>query len=68
MLENAGESPLRWLTPLFRLVRMEQRLLRTDPANLLRFNAFLPICLTGLVAWGLGFAREGGARTTAPPS
>lgn len=57
------ESPMRWFTPLFRLVRMEQRLFARDPLNLLRFNAFLPICFAGLLAWGIGFARAGGPRS-----
>lgn len=48
-------SPLRWLVPLFRLVRMETRLAARDLPNLLRFNLLLPLCLPGLMAWGVGF-------------
>lgn len=61
--------PLRWLSPLVRLARIESRLLRRDLAGFLRFNLFLPITGGGLVAWGVGFclgpAREserGGTR------
>jgi GT2 family glycosyltransferase len=57
------ESPLRWLTPLFRLVKIEGRLARRDLANFLRFNALLPLSLGGLIAWGVGFSTgsaEGG--------
>jgi GT2 family glycosyltransferase len=50
-------SPLRWLVPLLRLVRIETRLLVHDLPNLLRFNALLPLCLPGLFMWGLGFCR-----------
>lgn len=50
-------SPLRWLVPLFRLVRMETRLAARDLPNLIRFNALLPLCLPGLFMWGLGFCR-----------
>jgi glycosyltransferase involved in cell wall biosynthesis len=47
--------PLRWLTPLLRLLRIEARLARWDLANFLRFNCLLPLCLPGLLAWGMGF-------------
>jgi len=48
-------SPLRWLVPVFRLARMEGRLARHDLPNLARFNLLLPLCLSGLVSWGIGF-------------
>jgi GT2 family glycosyltransferase len=50
-------SPLRWLVPLLRLARIEARLLVNDLPNLIRFNALLPLCLPGLLMWGLGFCR-----------
>jgi len=53
--------PLRWLVPLFRLARMESRLVRRDFPNWLRFNALLPVCVPGLVSWGLGFCLGDGA-------
>ncbi len=49
------EHPLRWLVPIIRLVLIEARLARWDPLNLLRFNLILPLCLSGLMAWGIGF-------------
>jgi len=48
-------SPLRWLTPLLRLARIEGRLVRSDPANLLRFNLLMPLVAPGLLYWGAGF-------------
>ena len=51
------ESPLRWLVPLFRLARIETRLASRDLPNLVRFNVLLPICVPGLVMWGVGFCR-----------
>jgi hypothetical protein len=50
-----AEHPLRWLTPLLRLWRIETRLVRWDRANFMRFNLLLPLCCCGLLAWGLGF-------------
>jgi glycosyltransferase involved in cell wall biosynthesis len=50
-----AEHPLRWLAPAMRLLRIEMRLARWDPANFLRFNLLAPLCLTGLIAWGIGF-------------
>jgi hypothetical protein len=38
-----------------RLVRIEGRLVRSDPANFLRFNLLLPLAGTGLLYWGVGF-------------
>ncbi len=59
-------SPLRWLVPLFRLVRIETRLASRDLPNLIRFNALLPLCLPGLIMWGVGFCR-GFAPAEEPP-
>lgn len=50
-------SPLRLGVPLLRLARMETRLAARDLPNLVRFNLLLPWCLSGLVAWGVGFCR-----------
>jgi hypothetical protein len=49
------DHPLRWLVPMIRLVLLESRLARRDPVNFLRFNLLLPLCLSGLIAWGIGF-------------
>ena len=59
-LPNAwlASSPLRWLTPLFRLARIETRLLLSDPASFLLFNLLLPWCMAGLISWGMGFSRR----------
>jgi GT2 family glycosyltransferase len=54
----AAEHPLRWFVPLVRLVRIEARLARWDPVNFLRFNLFAPLCLSGLIAWGVGFCAH----------
>jgi glycosyltransferase involved in cell wall biosynthesis len=54
----AAEHPLRWLVPLVRLIRIEGRLARRDPLNFLRFNMLLPVCLSGLAAWGIGFCHN----------
>jgi GT2 family glycosyltransferase len=53
------DHPLRWLSPLMRLAALETRLARWDRANLLRFNLLLPLCVSGLVAWGVGFCDGG---------
>ncbi len=53
------DSRLRWLTPAMRWARIQARLARHDPANLLRFNLLTPLCVAGLVAWGAGFCRRG---------
>jgi GT2 family glycosyltransferase len=53
-----AKHPLRWLIPLLRLIRIEARLARWDLANFLRFNLLLPICLSGLFAWGIGFCTD----------
>jgi glycosyltransferase involved in cell wall biosynthesis len=53
------EHPLRWLVPVLRLALIEARLARWDLLNLLRFNLLLPLCLSGLIAWGVGFCRTG---------
>jgi O-antigen biosynthesis protein len=50
-----AHHPLRVLTPLLRLLVIEARLARFDRVNLVRFNLLLPLCLGGLVAWGIGF-------------
>jgi glycosyltransferase involved in cell wall biosynthesis len=50
-----AKHPLRWLTPALRLMRIEMRLARWDLANFLRFNLLAPLCLSGLIAWGIGF-------------
>jgi glycosyltransferase involved in cell wall biosynthesis len=54
-----AEHPLRWLVPVLRLALIEARLARWDRLNLLRFNLLLPLCFSGLVAWGIGFCTEG---------
>jgi GT2 family glycosyltransferase len=51
--------PLRRLVPLIRLALIEGRLARRDPLNFLRFNLLFPLCLSGLIAWGIGFCRDG---------
>jgi glycosyltransferase involved in cell wall biosynthesis len=53
------------LTPAMRLCAIEARLARRDPANFLRFNGLMPLCLAGLAAWGIGFSRGGGTDDTA---
>lgn len=50
-----AQHPLRWLTPVIRLAVIEARLARWDLMNFLRFNLLLPLCLSGLIAWGIGF-------------
>jgi GT2 family glycosyltransferase len=52
------EHPLRWLVPLIRLAIIEGRLARWDIRNFLRFNCLLPLCLGGLIAWGMGFCDD----------
>ena len=59
-----ADHPLRWLTPLLRLLWIETRLVRWDRPNLLRFNLLAPLCLSGLLAWGIGFCS---AKNTAYP-
>jgi GT2 family glycosyltransferase len=61
-----AEHPLRWLTPLIRLLRIEARLIRWDRVNFLRFNLLLPLCFCGLLAWGIGFCTASSAATAAP--
>jgi GT2 family glycosyltransferase len=56
-----AEHPLRWLTPLIRLLRIEARLVRWDRANFLRFNLLFPLCFCGLLAWGIGFCTVSSA-------
>jgi len=51
----AVDHPPRWLLPLTRLALIETRLARQDLMNFLRFNLLLPLCLSGLIAWGIGF-------------
>lgn len=58
--------PVRMLTPLMRLLAIESRLARRDFPNFLRFNLLLPLCLPGLVAWGIGFWEGAGADDGAP--
>ncbi len=53
-----ANHPVRRLVPLIRLVLLEGRLARRDPVNFLRFNLLLPFCLSGLIAWGIGFCRD----------
>jgi GT2 family glycosyltransferase len=50
-----AQHPLRWLVPFIRLARIESRLARWDFMNFLRFNLLFPLCLSGLIAWGIGF-------------
>lgn len=50
-----ARHPIRWLVPLMRLVVLEARLARWDLVNFFRFNLLFPLCLSGLVAWGVGF-------------
>jgi hypothetical protein len=38
-----------------RLVMLEARLARWDLVNFFRFNFLLPLCVGGLIAWGIGF-------------
>jgi O-antigen biosynthesis protein len=54
----AANHPLRWFVPFVRLARIEGRLARSDLPNFLRFNLLLPLSLSGLCAWGVGFAKE----------
>jgi GT2 family glycosyltransferase len=56
-----ARHPVRVFTPVMRLAAIQARLARRDILNLLRFNVLLPICLPGLVAWGIGFWQGGGA-------
>lgn len=49
------DHPVRWLVPVIRLCRVEARLARRSFANFVRFNLLLPLCLSGLIAWGIGF-------------
>jgi glycosyltransferase involved in cell wall biosynthesis len=49
------EHPIRWLIPFIRLALIESRLARWDFMNFLRFNLLFPLCLSGLIAWGIGF-------------
>jgi glycosyltransferase involved in cell wall biosynthesis len=53
-----AEHPLRWLVPLMRLAVIESRLARWDMKNFLRFNFLFPLCLGGLIAWGIGFCND----------
>jgi GT2 family glycosyltransferase len=64
----AARHPLRWLTPLMRLLRIEARLARWDGANLLRFNLLLPLCFCGLLAWGMGFCTPNSTPNHEPAS
>jgi glycosyltransferase involved in cell wall biosynthesis len=54
----AAEHPLRWLVPVVRLARIQGRLIRRDPVKFLLFNLLLPVCLSGLAAWGIGFCQK----------
>jgi glycosyltransferase involved in cell wall biosynthesis len=53
-----AEHPLRWLTPLIRLVMIEGRLAHWDVKNFVRFNFLFPLCFGGLIAWGMGFCDD----------
>jgi GT2 family glycosyltransferase len=59
--------PLRWSLPVIRLALIEARLARWDLLNLLRFNLLLPLCLSGLIAWGAGFCGTGKSFTDNVP-
>jgi O-antigen biosynthesis protein len=59
----AATHALRWLVPVARLARIEARLARWDFANFLRFNLLLPLNLSGLIAWGIGFCTDPKAET-----
>ncbi len=53
----AATHPLRCLVPVIRLARIEARLARWDLVNFLCFNLLLPLNLSGLCAWGVGFCK-----------
>jgi GT2 family glycosyltransferase len=53
----AVSHPLRWLVPVARFARIEARLARRDLRNFLCFNLLLPLNLSGLCAWGVGFCQ-----------
>jgi glycosyltransferase involved in cell wall biosynthesis len=53
----AATHPLRWFVPLVRLARIEARLVRCDFISFLSFNLLLPLNLSGLCAWGVGFCK-----------
>ena len=55
----AATHPLRWFVPVVRLARIEARLVRWDLANFICFNLLLPLNLSGLCAWGVGFCKAG---------
>jgi hypothetical protein len=59
----AATHSLRWFVPVARLARIEARLARWDFVNFLRFNLLLPLNLSGLVAWGIGFCTDSKAKT-----
>jgi len=50
-----ADHPLRWFGPIIRLCRLETRLVRQSIATFVGFNLLLPLCFTGLIAWGIGF-------------
>lgn len=56
-----ADHPLRWLAPALRWARIQGRLARWDLPNFLRFNALAPLSVGGLIAWGIGFCRDGKA-------
>lgn len=60
----AARHPLRWIVPVARLARIEARLMRWDLVNLLRFNLLLPLNLSGLCLWGIGFCKASGSKTS----
>jgi glycosyltransferase involved in cell wall biosynthesis len=61
------EHPVRWFLPVIRLALIEARLARWDLMNLLRFNLLLPVCLSGLIAWGAGFCSASKSSTDNVP-
>jgi glycosyltransferase involved in cell wall biosynthesis len=52
------DHPLRFFVSMVRLILLEARLGRWDLVNFLRFNLLLPLCLSGLIAWGIGFCLD----------
>jgi GT2 family glycosyltransferase len=60
----AATHSLRCFVPLARLARIEARLARWDFVNFLCFNLLLPLNLSGLIAWGIGFYNQSKAAGT----
>jgi glycosyltransferase involved in cell wall biosynthesis len=53
-----ADHPLRWFLPFVRLCRIEFRLARQSLKSLLIFNLLFPLCVGGLIAWGIGFCAS----------